>query len=161
MYGSNVYGSFAYGGGQYGAAIIPPEPPEEVPFDNYKNFVRVTVPEGYDAAATSVTLSSADIARLPAPPFDLTWWDSTNYPDPSLDPNREIVRVTAAPIGDVITFARAQQNTAATDKNTADATYSMLSGINEKFFADLQGEFDALNARVVALEAALLVETIR
>ena len=26
----------------------------------------------------------------------MTWWNSTDYPDPSDDPNSEIVRVTAA-----------------------------------------------------------------
>ena len=153
MYGSVSYGSASYGSGWQGGTSI--APPVEMPFDNYKNFVRVTVPEGYDALATSVTLSSSDIARLPAPPFDLTWWDATNYPDPSLDPNREIVRVTIAPVGNMVSFTRAEQDTTATDKNTVGATYAMISGINEKFFADLAAELALRDARIDALESAL------
>ena len=126
-----------------------------MPFDNYKNFVLVTVPQGYEASDTSVTLSPEDIARLPAAPFNLTWWDSTNYSTPSLDPNREIVRVSAPPSGTLVSINRAQENTTATDKNTPDATYSMLAAATEKFFADLEAEIAVLFAGDAAFDARL------
>ena len=63
--------------------------------DLFKNFAKVTVSTGYDASATSVALSAGHGARLPAAPFNATWWNSTDFADPSDDPNVEIVRVTA------------------------------------------------------------------
>jgi hypothetical protein len=110
---------------------------ENVAFDNYKNFVWVAFSAGFDAAATSATLVSGDVARLPSVPFDLTCWNLTDFGTPSLDPFREILRVTAAPVGDVITFARAQQGTTATAKNISGKSYVAIAGINEKFFTDL------------------------
>ena len=91
------------------------------------NFGTVEVSTGYDASATSITLSTGEGATLPTPTtkrqFNLLWWDGTNY-TPLTDPNRELVRCTNR-AGDVLTVVRAQEGTAATTKNTGSATYQM------------------------------------
>lgn len=98
--------------------------------DNAKNFAKATVSTGYDAAATSIDLSSGGGARFPTPPFNATWWDSTTYPDPADDPNREIVRVTGI-ASDTLTITRAQEGTSASTKNTAGKTYKLLAGFTQ------------------------------
>lgn len=95
--------------------------------DEAKNFAKVTVSIGYDASATSIALTSGHGARLPTVPFNVVWWNSTDYPDPTDDPNVEIVRVTARST-DTLTVTRAQEGTSASTKNTASKTYKMIAG---------------------------------
>lgn len=101
--------------------------------DNTANFVRVIVSTGYTSAATSIVLSGS--YTTPTAPFNLTWWDVTDYPDPSNDPNVEIVRCTTATTVSgttTLTVVRAQESTAATNKNLASKTYNMLAGLTAK-----------------------------
>lgn len=104
------------------------------------NFGRVTVSQGYDDAATSIALVSGDGAVLPDPStdgeFNLVWWDSTNFPNPTDDPNVEIVRVTAKST-DTLTVTRAQEGTSASTKNTAGATYQMILSFTKKSYDQL------------------------
>lgn len=95
--------------------------------DQAKNFAKATVSVGYDASATSIALTAGHGSRLPAVPFNATWWNSTDYPDPSDDPNVEIVRVTARAT-DTLTVTRAQEATTATTKNTSGKSYKLIAG---------------------------------
>jgi len=104
--------------------------------DATANFVKVTVSTGYNASATSIVLSSGQGALLPAAPFNLTWWNVTDYADPSDDPNVEIVRVTNIAT-DTLTVTRATEGPAASTKNTAGKTYKMLLGITTKMITDI------------------------
>lgn len=105
--------------------------------DNAKNFAKVTVSLGYDDTATSIVLSAGHGLKLPAVSFNATWWNATDYPDPSDDPNVEIVRVTNIST-DTLTVTRAQEGTAASTKNTAGKTYKMAAGPTAKLInADL------------------------
>ncbi|MDE2439140.1 MAG: hypothetical protein KGN01_07175, partial [Patescibacteria group bacterium] len=99
--------------------------------DNAKNFSKVTVSAGYDAVATSIVLSTGDGAKLPTAPFNVVWWDSTTYSDPSDDPNVEIVRVTNIAT-DTLTVTRAQESTSASTKNTVGKTYKMIACLTAK-----------------------------
>lgn len=112
--------------------------------DPVTNFGKVTVSGGYTAAALLVTLNGGGAARLPDPAvsgaFNLTWWNSTDYPDPSDDPLREIVRVTAI-AGEVLTVTRAQEGTLATAKNTAGKTYQMVLAPTKKTIDDIGTSF--------------------
>lgn len=99
--------------------------------DNAKNFAKVTVSTGYDAAATGIVLTSGGGALLPTVPFNLVWWNSTDYSDPSDDPNVEIVRCTVIAT-DTLTVTRAQESTSAKTKNTAGKTYKMIAGLTAK-----------------------------
>lgn len=94
--------------------------------DVFANFAAFNVSTGYDAAATSIDLAAGGGARMPGVSFNATWWNATDYPDPSDDPNREIVRVTAI-AGDTLTITRAQEGTAASTKNTAAKTYRLAA----------------------------------
>jgi hypothetical protein len=109
--------------------------------DPVKNFAKVTVSTGYDSSAVEIVLESGHGAKLPDPSvdgaFNLTWWDSTLYPDPSDDPNVEIVRCTAIDT-DTLTITRAQEGTSATDKNTADSTYKIILAMTKKMKDDLE-----------------------
>lgn len=110
--------------------------------DARANFGKVTVNQGYDASATSIVVSGSDpnLSRLPDPSTDgaynVVWWDSTTYPDPSDDPNVEIVRVTGKS-SNTLTIQRAQETTAATTKNTAGSTYKLSLSLTAKFADDL------------------------
>jgi len=107
--------------------------------DLFKNFAKVTVSTGYDASATSVVLSGGHGTKLPAAPFNATWWNSTDYADPTDDPNVEIVRVTAI-VTDTLTVTRGQEGISASTKNTASKTYKMVAGLTAKTFnTDLAG----------------------
>lgn len=97
-------------------------------FDNAKNFAKVTVSTGYDDVATSVVLSGSEGVKLPSVPFNAVWWNSTDYNDPTDDPNREIVRVTAIAT-DTLTVTRAQEGTSGSTKNTATKVYKMIAGL--------------------------------
>lgn len=96
--------------------------------DAFKNFAKVTLSTGYTSAATTVVLSAGGGALLPAVPFNAVWWDSTLATDPADDPLVEIVRVTNIAT-DTLTITRAQEGTAATNKNTAGHIYKMIAGL--------------------------------
>lgn len=97
-----------------------------------KNFAKVTVLNPYNSGATSIVLQTGNGALLPATtPFNVVWWNSTDFADPSDDPNVEIVRVTNIAT-DTLTVTRAQEGTAATNKNTAGKTYKMIAGLTAK-----------------------------
>lgn len=101
------------------------------------NFGKVTVSTGYDAAATSIVLSTGHGSRLPSTfPYPLTWWEATTYSDPADDPNREIVIVTNR-VGDTLTVTRAGESTTASVKNVAGKTYKMVLGITKAMWDGL------------------------
>ena len=108
--------------------------------DAVANLVKVEVSVGYDASAISVILVTGEGAQLPTPPFNMTWWNITDYSDPSDDPNAEIVRVTSR-ITDTIAITRAREGTSATTKNTAEKTYVMVLGITAKMITDIEARF--------------------
>ena len=108
--------------------------------DPVTNFAKVTVSTGYDDTATSIVLSSGHGAKLPDPAtagaFNLVWWNSTDYSNPTTDPNVEIVRCTARST-DTLTVTRAQESTTATVKNTGGKTYLMALAITKKMIDDI------------------------
>ena len=110
--------------------------------DNTANFVNVQASTGYSSSATAITLQSGQGSKLPSAPFNLVWWNSTDYPNPANDPNVEIVRVTAIAT-DTLTISRAQEGTSATNHNTGGKTYSLVQGITAKMIADIQASLPA------------------
>ncbi len=137
--------------------------------DAVKNFARVTVSTGYDASATSIALTGGHGALLPAPAtdglFNLVWWNSTDYSNPSDDPNKEIVRCTARST-DTLTVTRAQEGTTGSTKNTSSKTYKMVLATTAKMITDIQGQIQAESTyrageNVTANDALTLIEDIR
>ncbi len=108
--------------------------------DPVVNFGKVTVSTGYDAAANSIILNTNEGSKLPDPSvsgaFNLVWWNSTDYPDPSDDPNKEIVRCTTR-ITDTLTVVRSQEGTSASIKNLAGKTYKMILSPTAKMISDI------------------------
>ena len=101
---------------------------------------------------------------MPAPAtdgaFDVTWYNSTDYPNASDDPYKEIVRVTAK-TGDALTVTRAQQGTTASAKNVAGKVYLMVltptKKMNDDIIASIPSAFDA--AALATVEHAATVKT--
>ena len=109
--------------------------------DPVRNFAIVEVSTGYDNDDVAIVLQAGHGARLPAPvsdgAFNLTWWNA-EYPNPADDPNVEIVRVTARST-DTLTITRAQEGTAASNKNSG-ALYKMALAPTKKTIDDLVTE---------------------
>ena len=98
-------------------------------FSFAKDFAKGTDSLGYTAADTAIVMTTGHAARFPTQlPFNVTWWNTTDFPDPSDDPNREIVRVTAIAT-DTFTVVRGQEGTTASTKNTASKVYKMIAGL--------------------------------
>jgi hypothetical protein len=116
----------------------------DMALDPVKNFAIVTISTGYAAGALSVALQSGEGAKLPNPAvdgaFNLVWWNFTDYWNPSLDPNVEIVRCTAR-VSDTLTITRAQEGTTAAAHNTAGKSYRMILGLTAKMIIDIASEF--------------------
>lgn len=107
--------------------------------DSVANFIQVQASTGYSSSATAITLQSGQGSRLPATPFNLIWWNSTDYPNPANDPNVEIVRVTNV-VTDTLTITRGQESTSAANHNTTAKTYSLVLGITAKMITDLSAQ---------------------
>jgi hypothetical protein len=109
--------------------------------DPVTNFAKGTVNTTYDSTATSVVLQSGDGANFPSTfSYNVIWWNATDYPDPSDDPNKEIVRVSNRS-SDTLTVARAQEGTTASAKNTSGKTYLIVLGITKKVIDDIDAGF--------------------
>jgi uncharacterized protein YaaQ len=107
--------------------------------DSVAKFTQVQASAGYGSSATAITLQSGQGSKLPAAPFNLIWWNSTDYPNPANDPNVEIVRVTNVST-DTLTIARGQEGTSAANHNTGGKTYSLVLGITAKMITDLASQ---------------------
>lgn len=106
--------------------------------DPVANFIKLTISGTYGTSDTSITVVSGGLSLPTSGSWNAVWWNSTDYPDPSLDPNAEIVRVNGAGIsGNTLPITRAQEGTAASTKNTAGKTYSLILGITAKMIADI------------------------
>jgi hypothetical protein len=117
--------------------------------DPVANFIKLTVSTGYGSSDTTIVLSVGG-SLLPSPSFNMTWWNSTDYPDPSNDPNAEIVRVTVVS-GNTLTITRAQEGTSASTKNTAGKTYQIMLGITAKMITDIGSEISANTSNITTL----------
>lgn len=112
--------------------------------DPVANFAKVTMLQGYGAAATSIAVEPSDrnLSKLPDPAtageYNVVYWNSTTYPDPADDPYAEIVRVTAKNVN-LLTVTRAQEGTSATDKNASGCIYKLVLAPTKKFRDDLEG----------------------
>lgn len=113
--------------------------------DATANFAKLTA-SAQSSADVTVTFTSADYAKLPAFPINLTWWNITDYADPSDDPSVEIVRATSGnPSTYVISITRAQEGTSAANHNTAGKIYKMIVGATSKTISDIASLLSTLN----------------
>lgn len=107
------------------------------------NFGRSTLASGIASGATSCSVAAGDGARFPAPAsagsFLATIWNQTDYAEASLDPDREIVLVTARSTDD-FTITRAQESTVDGNHNTGGKTYgialTMTKGVYDALYKE-------------------------
>jgi|SRR5450432_1571398 hypothetical protein len=104
--------------------------------DSVANFIEVQASTGYSSSVMSIALQAVQGLKLPAAPFNLIWWNSTDYPNPANDPSVEIVRVTNV-VSDTLAISRGQEGTSAANHNTAGKTYNLVLGITAKTISDL------------------------
>ncbi len=104
--------------------------------DNVANFAIVVVSGRYDADDLTIVLFPGMGAKLPAPPFNLVWWNVTDYGNPADDPYVEIVRCTEVST-DTLTVIRAQESTSASVKNISGKIYEMLLSVTAKTITDI------------------------
>lgn len=118
-----------------------------ITLDKRANFVKSQVSNGYSSTAEEIVV--ADISRFPDPGatgYNATYWDSTNYPDPSDDPNREVVRVTGKDSGtSTLTIVRAQEGTSASNKNTDGVVYMLIVALTAKMIDDIETAINNLD----------------
>lgn len=123
-------------------------------FDPIRNHAIATITTGYDIDDVTIVLASGHGAYLPDPAtegaFNLVWWNSTDYKNPSLDPLKEIVRVTARS-GDTLTVTRPAignlyngegSDNAAHAHNITGRQYKFVLTPTRKYMADFQGELN-------------------
>jgi hypothetical protein len=108
--------------------------------DAAKNFAKATVDGLYDDEATSIDVASGGGARFPAVPFNAVWWNATDFPDPSDDPNVEVIRVTGIST-DTLTIARGHEGTgspgvAGFTHEIEGKTYKLVAGLTAKAIND-------------------------
>ena len=124
------------------------------------NFAKCTVSTGYDASATSIVLDAGDSARFPDPAsvgaYNATWWNWTTYRDPSDDPKREIVRVTAK-VGSTLTVTRGQESISAQTKNDAGCVYKMAVALTKKQLDDIETALTNIENDWIKYPAALKI----
>lgn len=113
-----------------------------MPIDSTKNFAKATIESGFNASATSITLATGGGARMPTAPFNAVVWNFTDYPDPSDDPNREILRVTAV-ASETLTVTRGQEGTSASAHGTSGKVYKLIAGLTAKTFTDIAADLAA------------------
>lgn len=110
-----------------------------------ENFAKGTIPAGVAQAAVSMALDTGEGARFPQPSTDGSFygtiWDWTDYADPSDDPDREIVLVTARAT-DTLTIVRAQQSTSDNNHNTGGKTYKFIAGITKGDYDEMRNKLD-------------------
>lgn len=108
--------------------------------DQVANFIKGLVTGSHTSSATTINVANASIFPDPINgSYNLTWWDLTNYPDPTDDPNVEIVRVTAYNTSaNTLTVTRAQEGTTASAKETSGSQYMLILTPTAKTITDLQ-----------------------
>lgn len=102
-----------------------------------RNFCMVEVATGYDAVATVISLIANDGAKLPDPAaegsFNLVWFNYSDHKNPSDDPFREIIKVTAK-TNDQLTIQRGRENIPSTAKNLLGKIYKLVLTLTKENF---------------------------
>ena len=104
--------------------------------DSGRNFAKGTVDQGYNASDSVIGLLSGQGLNFPSPPFNATWWNSTEFSDPSDDPSVEIIRVVSIQ-GDSFQILRGQEGTSPRNHNSLNQTYKLIAGITAKLITDI------------------------
>jgi hypothetical protein len=89
---------------------------------------KIIIPMGYDSITTNIILAPGQGTILPDPsvigPYNLIWWNTSDYLNPIDDPFVEVVKCIAK-LGDTLIVMRSQQQTLASPKNIPGKLYNM------------------------------------
>lgn len=112
--------------------------------DNFANFARGTLSSTLAAGATSVALTAGHGARMPAGAANYVIWNLTDFPDPSDDTDKEIVRGTIS--SDTLTsLTRGVEGTSDVNHTTGGKTYGVMATLTAKtLVTDLAATYAAL-----------------
>lgn len=111
--------------------------------DPTKNFAKsvIATTGGINASATTLDVTTGDGSKFPDPAtdgaFNLVLWDKATYPDPSDDPNVEIVRCTARST-DTLTITRGQEGTSGVSHEEGAG---VMLAITKKMIDDINNSF--------------------
>ena len=90
-----------------------------------KNNAKTTLSSSFTASET--TLQVSDASKFPTSgDFLITIWDKISYPDPSDDPNMEIVKVTTV-LSDTFLVTRAQEETTAVRHSSGNVVEMLIT----------------------------------
>ena len=93
-----------------------------------KNNAQSTISGNVLGGDTSILVTSlVSFPEVGLGSFLCTIWNSTTYPDPSNDPNMEIVKVTSISSGNTFTVIRGQENTLARTHAIGSAIQMLLT----------------------------------
>lgn len=108
--------------------------------DPAMNFAIATL-GAIDIDDETASVGAGEGAKFPAPAtvgaFNVVLFNSTDYRNPSDDPDKEIIRITARST-DALTFTRAQEGTSAATHNTAGKVYKIILGYTGKIRDDIE-----------------------
>jgi hypothetical protein len=108
--------------------------------DPVENFAKTELASGILAGAVSMSVLAGTASLFPDPAvdgnFNVVIYNSTDFNNPSDDPDREIVRITAV-LGDSFNITRGQEGTIAVDHNTAGKTYTVAEVLTKKVLLDI------------------------
>lgn len=108
--------------------------------DPVRNFAVGTLTAGLAAGATSFNLNSGEGSLFPDPStegaFNAVIYNSTDYADPLLDPQREIVRIGARSGDAFSSVTRGQEGTSDVAHNTAAKSYKLALVLTRKMIQD-------------------------
>jgi hypothetical protein len=115
-------------------AVLLMTTPAHATIDAVANGAFGTLTTGYASGATSIIATTGVGAKFPNSPYNISWWNCTDYAAPHLDPLTEFVRVISR-TGDTFTITRAQEGTTANDHNIVGKTYC-IAQLWSKYMVD-------------------------
>lgn len=121
--------------------------------DARKNFCITQALQGYSESDTAISAVSGGGGEFPDTTvygdYNLVWFNSTDYSNPALDPDAEIIRVTHHTAGsDAFTVGRGQESTNASEKNIAGKVYTLMLAPTSKMFDDIETELNSKQAEI-------------
>lgn len=108
---------------------------------NHKDFSLTTLASGITSGATSLTVATGEGSNLPTAPFKATIWNSSDYTNPNLDPNKEIILCTVRSGDSLSTIQRGMEGTAAVAHNTGGKIYSIFHTATAGDMADIKSGY--------------------
>jgi hypothetical protein len=128
--------------------------------DPTKNFAKGKVVGVYDADDLYVDVEDASVFPNPEVDgeFNLVWYNHSDYPDPSDDPNVEIIRVTGYDDTNRFSILRSQEGTVASTKNRSQKIYKLIRGFTKKDYDEIISDTDKVETITITGDSISALE---